>query len=187
MLPTPADKDTLSCSIGAVGSALAASVRRTRSGDADREGCGVAAYVLMDRHATLSRWRSCSLFQRSERRTWSPSRGLLARTPIWIDAARIWDGDEQWYARLVDQAVVCPASPRTARRRRTRRSSAASFAERDGSATNLRRRRDAQQLEPRKGVGWRAKGCTATGRSARVSPMRARSCSARATKASTCS
>jgi len=36
----------------------------------------------------------------------------LPRTPIWIDAARIWDGDEHWYARLVDQAVVCPASPR---------------------------------------------------------------------------
>jgi nitrilase len=29
-------------------------------------------------------------------------------TPIWIDSAPVWDGDEEWYARLVDQAVVVP-------------------------------------------------------------------------------
>ena len=29
-------------------------------------------------------------------------------TPIWIDSRPIWDGDEEWYARLVDQAVVVP-------------------------------------------------------------------------------
>jgi Carbon-nitrogen hydrolase len=30
-------------------------------------------------------------------------------TPIWIDGARIWDGDEQWFAMLADQAVVVPS------------------------------------------------------------------------------
>jgi nitrilase len=35
-------------------------------------------------------------------------------TPIWIDAVPIWDGDEAWFARLVDQAVVVP-SPTTDR------------------------------------------------------------------------
>jgi predicted amidohydrolase len=35
-------------------------------------------------------------------------------TPIWIDTVPIWDGDEAWYARLVDQAVVVP-SPTTER------------------------------------------------------------------------
>ena len=29
-------------------------------------------------------------------------------TPIWIDSRPIWDGDEDWYAMLVDQAVVVP-------------------------------------------------------------------------------
>ena len=29
-------------------------------------------------------------------------------TPIWIDSLPIWDGDEAWFARLVDQAVVVP-------------------------------------------------------------------------------
>ncbi len=29
-------------------------------------------------------------------------------TPIWIDSVPIWDGDEAWFARLVDQAVVVP-------------------------------------------------------------------------------
>ena len=34
--------------------------------------------------------------------------------PIWIDAVPIRDGDEAWFARLVDQAVVVP-SPTTDR------------------------------------------------------------------------
>lgn len=29
-------------------------------------------------------------------------------TPIWIDSRPIWDGDEEWFALLVDQAVVVP-------------------------------------------------------------------------------
>jgi nitrilase len=30
-------------------------------------------------------------------------------TPLWIDANPIWEGDEAWYAMLVDQAVVVPS------------------------------------------------------------------------------
>jgi nitrilase len=30
-------------------------------------------------------------------------------TPIWIDSTRIWDGDEQWFELLADQAVVVPS------------------------------------------------------------------------------
>jgi predicted amidohydrolase len=30
--------------------------------------------------------------------------------PVWIDTARIWDGDEEWYRLLADQAVVVPSS-----------------------------------------------------------------------------
>jgi nitrilase len=31
-------------------------------------------------------------------------------TPIWYDSNRIWDGDDEWYALLVDQAVVVPSA-----------------------------------------------------------------------------
>ena len=34
--------------------------------------------------------------------------GVHPGTPIWIDSRPIWDGDEEWYAMLVDQAVVVP-------------------------------------------------------------------------------
>lgn len=30
-------------------------------------------------------------------------------TPIWIDSVPIWDGDEQWFAMLSEQAVVIPS------------------------------------------------------------------------------
>jgi nitrilase len=30
-------------------------------------------------------------------------------TPIWIDSRPIWDGDDQWFAMLADQAVVVPS------------------------------------------------------------------------------
>ena len=35
-------------------------------------------------------------------------------TPIWIDSVPVWHGDEEWFARLADQAVVVP-SPTTDR------------------------------------------------------------------------
>ena len=69
-----------------------------------------AAYVLMDQQACLAK-------------AIGPDRGgprrrapqivvfpevFIPGTPIWIDSRPIWDGDEQWYAMLVDQAVVVP-------------------------------------------------------------------------------
>ena len=33
---------------------------------------------------------------------------FIPGTPIWIDTGTIWEGDEDWYALLVDQAVVVP-------------------------------------------------------------------------------
>ena len=33
---------------------------------------------------------------------------FIPGTPIWIDSRPIWDGDEQWFAMLADQAVVVP-------------------------------------------------------------------------------
>jgi len=74
-----------------------------------------AAPVLMDREATLARVADL---------THSAAAGgaelvvfpeaFVPGPPVWIDTARIWDGDEQWYGLLADQAVVVP-SPATAR------------------------------------------------------------------------
>lgn len=33
---------------------------------------------------------------------------FIPGTPIWMDSRPIWDGDEEWFAMLVDQAVVVP-------------------------------------------------------------------------------
>ena len=33
---------------------------------------------------------------------------FIPGTPIWIDTVPIWDGDDEWYALLVDQAVIVP-------------------------------------------------------------------------------
>jgi nitrilase len=73
------------------------------------------SYVLMDREATTDRLVELT----------ADAAALGAElivfpevfvpgTPIWIDSQPIWDGDEEWYARLVDQAVVVP-SPTTDR------------------------------------------------------------------------
>jgi len=74
-----------------------------------------AAYVLLDRDATLGRVEELV----------AEAAGLGAElvvfpeafvpgTPLWIDAGPIWEGDGPWYARLVEQAVVVPG-PATAR------------------------------------------------------------------------
>ena len=69
-----------------------------------------AAYVLMDRAATLAKVekllsddavRAADLVVFPE--------AFVPGTPIWIDSTPIWDGDEQWFERLADQAVVVPS------------------------------------------------------------------------------
>jgi nitrilase len=69
-----------------------------------------AAYVLMDREATLAKVvelledpavRAADLVVFPE--------AFVPGTPIWIDSRPIWDGDEQWFALLADQSVVVPS------------------------------------------------------------------------------
>jgi len=68
-----------------------------------------AAYELMDQKATLS--KAIGLLEQAA------ADGaeivvfpevFVPGTPIWIDSVPIWDGDADWYAMLVDQAVVVP-------------------------------------------------------------------------------
>jgi nitrilase len=68
-----------------------------------------AAYVLMDAKACVE--KAVELLCRAA----AAGAGIVVLpeafvpgTPIWIDSRPIWDGDEEWYARLVDQAVVVP-------------------------------------------------------------------------------
>jgi nitrilase len=74
-----------------------------------------AAYVLMDREATTDRVEQLigtAAGQGAELIVFPEV--FVPGTPIWIDSVPIWDGDEAWFARLVDQAVVVP-SPTTER------------------------------------------------------------------------
>jgi nitrilase len=68
-----------------------------------------AAYVLMDRQACLD--KAVRLIHEAA----AAGAGIVVfpevfipGTPIWIDSAPIWEGDADWYAMLVDQAVVVP-------------------------------------------------------------------------------
>jgi nitrilase len=68
-----------------------------------------AAYVLMDQQACVD--KAVTLLSRAvdggARIVVFPE-AFIPGTPIWIDSRPIWDGDEDWYAMLVDQAVVVP-------------------------------------------------------------------------------
>ena len=72
-----------------------------------------AAYILMDREATTSKVEELtgSAAAMGARLIVFPE-VFVPGTPIWIDSVPIWDGDEAWFARLVDQAVTVP-SPTT--------------------------------------------------------------------------
>ena len=68
-----------------------------------------AAYHLMDRQACLA--KAVDLLGQAAaagaRFVVFPE-VFIPGTPIWIDTVPIWHGDEEWFARLVDQAVVVP-------------------------------------------------------------------------------
>ena len=69
-----------------------------------------AAYVLMGREATLGKVEQ--LLSTDEVRAADLvvfPEAFLPGTPIWIDGARIWDGDERWFEMFADQAVVVPS------------------------------------------------------------------------------
>ena len=72
-----------------------------------------AAPVLMDREATLARAAELtrSAADDGAELVVFPE-AFVPGPPMWIDTARIWDGDDEWYGLLADQAVVVP-SPAT--------------------------------------------------------------------------
>ncbi len=69
-----------------------------------------AAYVLMDREATLAKVEAllADPSVRAADLVVFPE-AFVPGTPIWIDGPPIWDGDEQWFEMLADQAVVVPS------------------------------------------------------------------------------
>ena len=69
-----------------------------------------AAYVLMDREATLVKVEELltdSEVQAADLVVFPEA--FVPGTPIWIDGPPIWDGDEQWFEMLADQAVAVPS------------------------------------------------------------------------------
>ena len=68
-----------------------------------------AAYVLMDQQACVD--KTVTLLREATdggARIVVFPEVFIPGTPIWIDSRPIWDGDGDWYAMLVDQAVVVP-------------------------------------------------------------------------------
>ena len=68
-----------------------------------------ASYVLMDTQACLA--KAIDLLGQAAdlgARIVVFPEVFIPGTPIWIDSQRIWEGDEEWYALLVDQAVLVP-------------------------------------------------------------------------------
>jgi nitrilase len=68
-----------------------------------------AAYVLMDQQACLD--KAVALLHQAAAQGAKIvvfPEAFIPGTPIWIDSQIIWDGDADWYAMLVDQAVVVP-------------------------------------------------------------------------------
>ncbi|HEY6569516.1 MAG TPA: carbon-nitrogen hydrolase family protein [Candidatus Limnocylindrales bacterium] len=69
-----------------------------------------AAYVLMDRDATIDRVAALTgeAAANGAKLVVFPE-AFVPGDPIWKDAGIIWDGDEAWYSMLVDQAIVVPS------------------------------------------------------------------------------
>ena len=69
-----------------------------------------ASYVLMDRDATIDRVAAltASAAREGAQLVVFPE-VFVPGTPIWIDTQVIWDGDEEWYGLLADNAVVVPS------------------------------------------------------------------------------
>jgi nitrilase len=76
-----------------------------------------ASYVLMDRDATIGRVAELTAAAAREgaQLVVFPE-VFVPGTPVWIDTQPIWDGDEDWFALLAQNAVVVgsPASDRLA-------------------------------------------------------------------------
>lgn len=74
-----------------------------------------ATYVLMDREATIDRVTELTgaAVARGAQLVVFPE-VFVPGTPIWIDTQPIWDGDDDWFRMLAENAVVVP-SPATER------------------------------------------------------------------------
>jgi nitrilase len=68
-----------------------------------------ASYVLMDREATIDRVDelTADAAERGAQLVVLPE-VFVPGTPIWIDTRPIWDGDDEWFAMLVENAVTIP-------------------------------------------------------------------------------
>jgi nitrilase len=69
-----------------------------------------AAYELMDRETTLAKVEKLMTdpaVQAADLVVFPEA--FVPGTPIWIDGPPIWDGDEQWFALLADEAIAVPS------------------------------------------------------------------------------
>jgi len=68
-----------------------------------------ASYVLMDRDATIDKVEelTAGAVRQGAQLVVFPE-AFVPGTPIWIDTRPIWDGDDDWFAMLVGNAVVIP-------------------------------------------------------------------------------
>jgi nitrilase len=68
-----------------------------------------AAYVLMDQEKSIDRVAALTAEAagKGARLVVFPE-AFVPGDPIWKDAGVIWDGDDAWYAMLVDQSLVVP-------------------------------------------------------------------------------
>ena len=74
-----------------------------------------ASYVLMDQAATLERVASLTAEAAAQGAQLAAfPEVFIPGTPIWIDTRPIWDGDEDWFRLLAENAVVVPG-PATGR------------------------------------------------------------------------
>jgi nitrilase len=68
-----------------------------------------ASYVLMDRAATIDRVRALTAEAAAQgAQLVAFPEVFVPGTPIWIDTRPIWDGDEDWFLLLAENAVVVP-------------------------------------------------------------------------------
>jgi nitrilase len=68
-----------------------------------------ASYVLMDQAATLERVRALTAEAAAQgAQLVAFPEVFVPGTPIWIDTRPIWDGDDDWFQLLAQNAVVVP-------------------------------------------------------------------------------
>jgi nitrilase len=68
-----------------------------------------ASYVLMDQAATLDRVRALTAEAAAQgAKLVAFPEVFVPGTPIWMDTRPIWDGDDDWFRLLAENAVVVP-------------------------------------------------------------------------------